>query len=158
MLSSFIFKAHRVARSWTTYPFTAAMKYPASLGLPLRIYLGRCAKNESGRSVVGCCVPGQRWWHFWARMCAVLSHSVMSDSACDPMDYSLLGSSVLGILQARILEWVAFPFSRGSSRPRGRTQVSHIAGGFFTVSHQGSPWTRIAVIEMKQRGRIHDAF
>jgi len=37
-----------------------------------------------------------------------------------------------GILQARILEWVAFPFSRGSSQPRGQTQVSHIAGGCFT--------------------------
>ena len=37
-----------------------------------------------------------------------------------------------GILQARILEWVAFPFSRGSSQPRDQTQASHIAGGFFT--------------------------
>ena len=37
---------------------------------------------------------------------------------CDPMDYSLPGSSVHGILQARILEWVAIPFSRGSSQPR----------------------------------------
>ena len=37
-----------------------------------------------------------------------------------------------GILQARILQWVAVPFSRGSSQPRERTQVSHIAGGFFT--------------------------
>ena len=37
-----------------------------------------------------------------------------------------------GILQARILERVAFPFCRGSSQPRDRTQVSHIAGGFFT--------------------------
>ena len=46
---------------------------------------------------------------------------------CDPMDYT-----VHGILQARILEWVAFPFSRGSSQPRDRTQVSHIVGGFFT--------------------------
>ena len=36
-----------------------------------------------------------------------------------------------GILQARILRWVAFPFSRGSSQPRNRTQVSHITGGFF---------------------------
>ena len=42
------------------------------------------------------------------------------------MDYT-----VDGILQARILEWVAFPFSRGSSQPRARTQVSHIAGRFF---------------------------
>ena len=46
---------------------------------------------------------------------------------CDAMDYR-----VHGILQARILEWVAFSFSRGSSQPRDGTQVSHIAGGFFT--------------------------
>ena len=39
----------------------------------------------------------------------------------------------MGILQARILEWVAMPSSRGSSQPRDRTQVSHIAGRFFTV-------------------------
>ena len=43
-----------------------------------------------------------------------------------------LNISVHGILQARILEWVAFPFSRGSSQLRDRTQVSCIAGGFFT--------------------------
>ena len=47
---------------------------------------------------------------------------------CNPMDCSLPGSSVHGIPQARILEWVAISFSRGSSRPRDRTQVSHIAG------------------------------
>ena len=46
---------------------------------------------------------------------------------CDPMDYT-----VHGILQARILEWVAFPFSRESSQPRDGTQVSRIVGGFFT--------------------------
>ena len=46
---------------------------------------------------------------------------------CDPMDYT-----VHEILQARILEWIAFPFSRGSSQPRNQTQVSCIAGGFFT--------------------------
>ena len=40
--------------------------------------------------------------------------------------------TVHGILRARILEWVAFPFSRGSSQSRNRIQVSHIAGGFFT--------------------------
>ena len=45
----------------------------------------------------------------------------------NPMDYTLLG-----ILQARILEWVASPFSRGASQPRDRTQVSCIEGGFFT--------------------------
>ena len=46
---------------------------------------------------------------------------------CNPMDYT-----VHGILQARILEWIAFPFSRGSSQPRDQTQISCIAGGFFT--------------------------
>ena len=51
----------------------------------------------------------------------------------DPMDCSPPGSSVHGILQARILQWVAFPFSRASSRPRDQTQVSCIAGRFFTI-------------------------
>ena len=51
---------------------------------------------------------------------------------CDPTDCSLPGSSVHGILQARILEWVVYPFSSGSSQPRNRTSVSCIADGFFT--------------------------
>ena len=46
---------------------------------------------------------------------------------CNPMDYT-----VHRLLQARILEWVTFPFSRGSSQLRDRAQVSRIAGGFFT--------------------------
>ena len=51
---------------------------------------------------------------------------------CNLMDCSPPGSSVHGILQATRLKWVAMPSSRGSSQPRDRTQVSHIAGGFFT--------------------------
>ena len=54
---------------------------------------------------------------------------------CDPLDCSPPGSSVHGILQARILEWVARPSSRGSSQPKDGTLVSFvscIAGGFFT--------------------------
>ena len=46
---------------------------------------------------------------------------------CDPMDYT-----VHGILQVRILEWEAVPFSRGPSQPKDQTQVSCNAGGFFT--------------------------
>ena len=53
---------------------------------------------------------------------------------CDPMDYSLQGSSVYGISQSRILEWVAFPSSRGSSWRRHWTQVSCIADRFFLPS------------------------
>ena len=52
---------------------------------------------------------------------------------CDPMDCSLPGSSVYGILQARILEWVAILFSRGHFWPRDWTWVSCIAGRFFTI-------------------------
>ena len=52
---------------------------------------------------------------------------------CDPMDCSLPGSSIHGIFQERVLEWVAIFFSRGSSQPRDWTQVSHIAGRRFTV-------------------------
>ena len=52
---------------------------------------------------------------------------------CDPMDCSLPGFSVHGIFQARVLEWVAISFSRGSSWPRDRTQVSCIAGRRFTL-------------------------
>ena len=59
---------------------------------------------------------------------------------CDPMDCSLTGSSIHGIFQARILEWVAISFSRRSSQPRDWTWVSHIVGRCFTT------WaTRIAV-------------
>ena len=57
---------------------------------------------------------------------------------CDPMDYT-----IHGILQARILEWVAIPFSRGSSQPRDWTQVSLIAGGFFTSWARGEAYLNI---------------
>ena len=53
---------------------------------------------------------------------------------CDPMCYSLSGSSVHGIFQARMLKWIAISFSRGSSWPRNQTQVSRIAGRCFKSS------------------------
>ena len=52
---------------------------------------------------------------------------------CDPMDCSLPGSSVHGIFQASVLEWVAISFSRGSSQPRDQTWVSRIVGRCFTI-------------------------
>ena len=60
------------------------------------------------------------------------SHSVVPDSF-HPIDCSPPGSSVYGILQARILEWIAFPFSRGSFQPRDPSQVSCFVGRFFTI-------------------------
>ena len=59
-----------------------------------------------------------------AQLCATL---------CNPMDSSLPGSSDHGILQARILKYVAIPFSKGYSPPRDRTQVSCVGRGFFTI-------------------------
>ena len=60
-------------------------------------------------------------------------------SLCNPTDCSLLGSSVHGISQARILVWVAISFSRGSSQPRDRMWVSCLAGKFFTTEPPGKP-------------------
>ena len=62
-----------------------------------------------------------------------VGRSVTVKILCDLMDCSPAGSSVLVILQARILEWVAIPFSRGSSWPRDRTQVSCITDRLLTV-------------------------
>ena len=70
--------------------------------------------------------------HWLSTVGVSLSQSCLT--LCDPMH-----STIHGILQTRILEWVAFPFSRGSSQPRDRTQVSCIAGGFFTNWVTGKP-------------------
>ena len=75
----------------------------------------------------------------WTTCCLVTK---LCPTACDLMDCSPPGSSVHGILQARILEWVAISFPRGSSWPRGQTHVScvsHIGGEFFTVELPGKP-------------------
>ena len=76
-------------------------------------------------------VPLLSTWNYYNivnRLCAVLSRNL-----CDPVDLARQDPLSMGILQARILEWVAMPSSRGSSRPRDWTQVSHIAGGFFAT-------------------------
>ena len=91
-------------------------------------------------------------WVFIALHCAVLclvAHACLT--LCDPMDSYPSGSSVHGIFQARILEWVAMPSSMGSSQPRDGTQVYCIAGRFFTIwatkkphcSARLSDWTEL---------------
>ena len=67
---------------------------------------------------------------------------------CDPVDWSLLGSSFQGILQARILEWVAISFSRGAPQPRDRTQVSRIAGRRFNL------WATREALKVKSLSRV----
>ena len=115
-------------------PWTTAYQSPPSMGF---------SRQEYWRSVP---LPSalfshkeEQMWVSWAEVnearacytkwskleCVKVAQSCLT--LFDPMDYT-----VHGILQARILEWVAFPFSRGSSQPRDWTQVSRIAGGFFT--------------------------
>ena len=68
-------------------------------------------------------------------------------TVCNPMDCSPPGSSIHGISQARILEWVAIPFSRGSSQSRDQTHFSYIAGGFFTTKPWGQPKQRETALQ-----------
>ena len=73
-------------------------------------------------------------------MCVCVLVTQSCPTLCDLTDCSPPGSSVHGILQARILECIAIPFSRGSSQPRDRTLVSHIAGRFFTIWATGTSY------------------
>ena len=75
----------------------------------------------------------QRIGHDWATELNWSEVAQPCPTLCNPMDCSLPGSSIHGIFQARVLEWVAISCSRGSSWPRDRTQVSHIVGRHFTV-------------------------
>ena len=66
---------------------------------------------------------------------------------CNPMGCSWPGSSVRGISQARILEWVAIPFSRGSSRPRDQIHIPALAAGFFT----SEPPEKSCILQFKEK-------
>ena len=116
--------------------------------------------GSKGLSIAG--PPAQRMcWHLalcrpahssrfsnTARMCAKSLQSCLT--LCHPMDSSPPGSSVHGILQARILEWVAMPSSRESSRPREQTHVtciSCIASGVFTSEPPGKPLINLAFMK-----------
>ena len=93
---------------WVAYPFSNWSFRP---------------KNWTGVS----CIAGRSFTNWAIREDPTVKVTQSCPTLCNPMDYM-----VHGILQARILEWVAIPFSRGSSQPRDQTQVSHIAGGSFT--------------------------
>ena len=104
----------------------------------VNFYLHRICKGKIGSSnVIGICLddslpPLARWFSpsISCVLCVVTQSCL---TLWNPTDCSPPGSSVHGILQARILEWVAMPSSRGSSQPSDQTQVSHIAGRFFTI-------------------------
>ena len=98
-------------------------------------------KSHGWRSLAGYSLWGsqksdttkQLHFHFLNSMYICLVHAQSCPTLCDLMDCSPLGSFVCRILWARILEWVAMLFSRGSSQPRDQTPVSHTAGRFFTI-------------------------
>ena len=99
-----------------------------------QLYLNKTGKNKWGLTFT-----------LTACMLSCFSHVWL----CDPMDCSPLGSSVHGILQARTMEWVAMPFSRGSFRPRDWTHISlypALAGGFFTTDTTMNKWGNLIPI------------
>ena len=106
-------------------------------GLSRELMTGKSHPTKMRRWLATCGSLQQVWkWN------ESVGHSVVS--LCNPMDYSLPDSSIHGILQARVLEWVAFPFSRGSSWLRDWTQgsnpgVLHCRQILYHLSHQGSP-------------------
>ena len=81
----------------------------------------------------------EKWW--WFR-CQVVSNS------CDPMDCSLPGSSVHGISQARILEWVAMPSSRGFSQPRDQTHISCVSCLGRQILYHCSIWWQMSSLPL----------
>ena len=89
----------------------------------MKYTVSHCKKNDTGSDPLRLIIKEH------AVLCLVTQSCL---TLCDPMDCSPPGSSVRGISQARVLEWVAISSSRGSSPPRGRTCVSCIAGRFFT--------------------------
>ena len=90
------------------------------------------------------------WMNEVAQFCPTL---------CNPMDCSLSGSPVHGILQARILDWVGISFSRGSSQPSDPTQVSCITGRFFTVwATRESPTPIINVSNWSENHSLYNAW
>ena len=74
-----------------------------------------------------------KWLYAWCILMLKVKVTQLYLTLCDPMDCSPPGSSIHGILQARTLEWVAIPYSRGSSRPKDGTLVSCIAWRIFTM-------------------------
>ena len=103
----------------------------------LLIWLGRGSLIPSTEAMGASGITDVKWWRKahspgpLVSVCVLVTQSCLT--VCSPTDYNPPGSSVHGILQVRILEWVAFPFSRGPSPPRDGTRVSRIAGIFFTI-------------------------
>ena len=113
----------------TKHPFPLLQKKTCDLSGPMRPLVEPWEDSQSGQTRKG---EGTVWGD------AKVSEDAQScPTLCDPMDYSLPGSSIHGIFQARMLEWVAMPSSRGTSQPRDQTHISCIAGRFLTTEPPG---------------------
>ena len=123
---------------WYIYGKKYKVSFKLKIALPYdsaTLLLGIHPKEMKTQSQIDMCTP-----MFIAALCIIAkvwkppSEVAQSCSTlCDPVDYSLSGSSMHGIFQARVLEWIAISFSRRPSRPRNRSQVSRIAGRRFTM-------------------------
>ena len=116
-----------------------------------------CCPRDSQESCPTAWFKSISFWHS-AFFIVQLSHPYMTTgktisevaqscpTLCDPMDSSLPGSSIHRIFQARVLEWVAISFSRGSSWPRGQTWVFHVAGRHYTIWDTLTIWTFVGKV------------
>ena len=100
---------------------------PLSTPPGIRVFFQWVSSAWGGQSI------GTEKVEWGKKMCKVKVKSLGPVRLCDPVDCSLPGSSILGIFQTRILEWIAISFSIGFSRPRDWTQVSLIVGRRFTI-------------------------
>ena len=106
-------------------------------GLPLRTAFGSTCPHKGlyGKVHNRVIHNTKNWKHFRCPSWHSVTQSRLT--LCDPMNCSPPDSSVHGIFSAKILQWVAISYSRGSSRPRDRAHVSCLAGGFFTTVPPG---------------------
>ena len=105
---------------WSGLPYPSPGDLSGSGREPGSLHFKQILYHPSHKGSLGICLK----WSEIAQSCPTL---------CDPVDYRPPASSVHGISQARILEWGAISFSRGSSWPRDRTWVSCIAGRLFNL-------------------------
>ena len=121
---------------YTAYDLDYYFQLPCFMSVLLKVWSPPTRQPVSSISMRTCqkhrfSVPIQDLLQFSSSQFSSVAQSC--PTLCDPVDCNLLDFSVHGIFQARILEWVAISFSRGSSRPRDRTRVSRIGGRCFNL-------------------------
>ena len=136
-------KFNRIFRKLFSMPFFLELEIPpltTTHALLIKNYVTACSKKFQVFYMSSYPIPFTTiiFWSFrdfsWniyiythTRVCVRAKSLQSYPTLCNPMDYSLPGSSIHGILQSRILEWVVMPSSRGSSQPRDQTCVSYVS-------------------------------